>query len=99
MSWEWTGGSQVGEDALSEGVLRAAQEAGPLAAARPVPWSHYQNVVTSSYSYAWWGGASKDLQRRETCHEIPDSASGQMRPHRPTHHGFPHSSAPLAACV
>ncbi|KAL8525298.1 hypothetical protein ACS0TY_014795 [Phlomoides rotata] len=21
---------------------------------RPTPWSYYQNVVTSSYTFAWW---------------------------------------------
>ena len=45
ISWEWTGGNQIDEDALSPAVMEAAAAAGPLSSTRPVPWSYYQNVV------------------------------------------------------
>lgn len=53
MSWQRTGGDCIGEDALSDAVLQAAAEAEPLICSRPVPWSHYQNVVTSSYRHVF----------------------------------------------
>ncbi len=71
VSWEWTGGNHIEDECLSPSALAAAEQAGPVSGSRPVPWSYYQNVVTSSYSYAWWGGPSKDLQICKTCHESP----------------------------
>ncbi|MED6134837.1 hypothetical protein PIB30_040699 [Stylosanthes scabra] len=52
ISWDKTGGSQL-SSVPKAGFLPRVQEAGILVT-RPVPWSYYQNAVTSSYSFAWW---------------------------------------------
>ncbi|XP_072090950.1 alpha-N-acetylglucosaminidase [Arachis hypogaea] len=52
ISWDKTGGSQL-SSVPKVGFLPRVQEAGILVP-RPVPWSYYQNAVTSSYSFAWW---------------------------------------------
>ncbi|MED6153325.1 hypothetical protein PIB30_100857, partial [Stylosanthes scabra] len=52
ISWDKTGGSQL-SSVPKVGFLPRVQEAGILFT-RPVPWSYYQNAVTSSYSFAWW---------------------------------------------
>ncbi|KAL4320600.1 hypothetical protein HN873_046751 [Arachis hypogaea] len=52
ISWDKTGGSQL-SSVPKVGFLPRVQEAGILIP-RPVPWSYYQNAVTSSYSFAWW---------------------------------------------
>ncbi|KAH0704579.1 hypothetical protein KY285_018857 [Solanum tuberosum] len=52
ISWSKTGGAQLAS-VPDPGSLPAVQDAGVLVK-RPVPWSYYQNAVTSSYTFAWW---------------------------------------------
>ncbi|PKA62624.1 alpha-N-acetylglucosaminidase [Apostasia shenzhenica] len=52
ISWDKTGGIQV-STIPSPGSLPHVKDQG-VKIERPVPWSYYQNVVTSSYSFAWW---------------------------------------------
>ncbi|XP_024535814.1 alpha-N-acetylglucosaminidase isoform X2 [Selaginella moellendorffii] len=52
ISWDLTGGSQL--DTIPEPQALPALPPGGVKIQRSVPWSYYQNVVTSSYSYAWW---------------------------------------------
>ncbi|KAK7411528.1 hypothetical protein VNO78_02962 [Psophocarpus tetragonolobus] len=53
ISWDKTGGSQL-FSLPDVGFLPQVHHAG-VSVQRPVPWSYYQNAVTSSYSFAWWG--------------------------------------------
>ncbi|XP_058787340.1 alpha-N-acetylglucosaminidase-like [Vicia villosa] len=52
ISWDKTGGSQLFA-VPNVGFLPRVHDAG-ISVRRPVPWSYYQNAVTSSYSFAWW---------------------------------------------
>ncbi|KAL5076345.1 hypothetical protein RYX36_015329 [Vicia faba] len=52
ISWDKTGGSQL-FSVPNVGFLPRVHDAG-ISVQRPVPWSYYQNAVTSSYSFAWW---------------------------------------------
>ncbi|KAL0910940.1 hypothetical protein M5K25_019037 [Dendrobium thyrsiflorum] len=52
ISWDKTGGVQVAT-VPSPGSLPRVGGQG-VKVERPVPWNYYQNVVTSSYSFAWW---------------------------------------------
>lgn len=52
ISWGKTGGVQVASVPLP-GSLPKVESQG-VKVERPVPWNYYQNVVTSSYSFAWW---------------------------------------------
>ncbi|XP_016563517.1 alpha-N-acetylglucosaminidase isoform X2 [Capsicum annuum] len=52
ISWSKTGGAQLAS-VPDPGSLPAVQDAG-VVVKRPVPWSYYQNAVTSSYTFAWW---------------------------------------------
>ncbi|KAL4185257.1 hypothetical protein AMTRI_Chr10g4990 [Amborella trichopoda] len=52
ISWDKTGGVQLASIPVP-GSLPHVQSAGVLVQ-RPIPWSYYQNAVTSSYSFAWW---------------------------------------------
>ncbi|KAJ1421807.1 Beta-hexosaminidase-like, domain 2 [Sesbania bispinosa] len=58
ISWDKTGGSQL-FSVPKAGFLPRVHDAG-ISVQRPIPWSYYQNAVTSSYSFAWW-----DWQRWE----------------------------------
>ncbi|KAL1188934.1 Alpha-N-acetylglucosaminidase [Cardamine amara subsp. amara] len=53
VSWDKTGGIQIAS-VPQPGHLPRLDSKGILIR-RPVPWNYYQNVVTSSYSYVWWG--------------------------------------------
>ncbi|XP_065876467.1 alpha-N-acetylglucosaminidase-like [Euphorbia lathyris] len=53
ISWDKTGGAQL-NSIPKQGSLPRVQEAGVFVQ-RPIPWSYYQNAVTSSYTFAWWG--------------------------------------------
>ncbi|KAI4336090.1 hypothetical protein L6164_014662 [Bauhinia variegata] len=52
ISWDKTGGTQL-FSIPKAGLLPRVHDAGILIR-RPLPWSYYQNAVTSSYSFAWW---------------------------------------------
>ncbi|XP_019227970.1 PREDICTED: alpha-N-acetylglucosaminidase-like isoform X1 [Nicotiana attenuata] len=52
ISWSKTGGAQLASVPYP-GSLPAVQDTG-IVVKRPVPWSYYQNAVTSSYTFAWW---------------------------------------------
>ncbi|CAI9094176.1 OLC1v1029869C1 [Oldenlandia corymbosa var. corymbosa] len=52
ISWTKTGGAQLAS-IPNPGFLPRMQDAGILIK-RPIPWSYYQNAVTSSYTFAWW---------------------------------------------
>ncbi|XP_060204807.1 alpha-N-acetylglucosaminidase-like [Lycium barbarum] len=52
ISWSKTGGAQLAS-VPNPGSLPPVQDAG-VVVTRPVPWSYYQNAVTSSYTFAWW---------------------------------------------
>ncbi|XP_072975056.1 alpha-N-acetylglucosaminidase [Typha angustifolia] len=52
ISWDKTGGVQLAS-VPSPGSLPHVEDQG-VKVDRPVPWSYYQNVVTSSYSFVWW---------------------------------------------
>ncbi|KAL5210139.1 hypothetical protein ABZP36_005762 [Zizania latifolia] len=52
ISWDKTGGTQLASVPLP-GSLPQVKGTG-VKIERPVPWNYYQNVVTSSYSFAWW---------------------------------------------
>ncbi|KAJ4763014.1 Alpha-N-acetylglucosaminidase [Rhynchospora pubera] len=52
ISWNKTGGVQLGS-VPPPGSLPRVDKKG-VKIVRPVPWSYYQNVVTSSYSFVWW---------------------------------------------
>ncbi|KAK4264283.1 hypothetical protein QN277_025485 [Acacia crassicarpa] len=52
ISWDKTGGSQL-FSVPKAGFLPRVYDTGILVK-RPIPWSYYQNAVTSSYSFAWW---------------------------------------------
>ncbi|WOL12149.1 hypothetical protein Cni_G20914 [Canna indica] len=52
VSWEKSGGLQV-SSVPKQGFLPDVPSSG-VVVRRPVPWSYYQNAVTSSYSFAWW---------------------------------------------
>ncbi|GLU00300.1 hypothetical protein SLE2022_176780 [Rubroshorea leprosula] len=52
VSWDKTGGIQIAS-IPKPGSLPLIKDGGVMIR-RPVPWSYYQNVVTSSYSYVWW---------------------------------------------
>ncbi|XP_061369642.1 alpha-N-acetylglucosaminidase-like [Gastrolobium bilobum] len=52
ISWDKTGGSQL-FSVPNAGFLPRVHDAG-ISVQRPIPWSYYQNAVTSSYSFAWW---------------------------------------------
>eukprot|EP00882_Tetradesmus_deserticola_P020599 GHRQ01022260.1.p1 GENE.GHRQ01022260.1~~GHRQ01022260.1.p1 ORF type:complete len:375 (+),score=132.30 GHRQ01022260.1:342-1466(+) len=54
ISWELTGGVQVGATCLSPASLAAMEARGTVTVERAVPLSFYQNVVTMSYSMAFW---------------------------------------------
>ncbi|KAG6514212.1 hypothetical protein ZIOFF_024557 [Zingiber officinale] len=53
ISWEKSGGLQLLSVPKAESLPRVPPSG--VFVQRPVPWSYYQNAVTSSYSYAWWG--------------------------------------------
>ncbi|XP_019154371.1 PREDICTED: alpha-N-acetylglucosaminidase-like [Ipomoea nil] len=52
ISWSKTGGVQL-TSVPKPGSLPHVQDAG-IIVKRPIPWSYYQNAVSSSYSFAWW---------------------------------------------
>uniref|UniRef100_A0A1D1ZA06 Alpha-N-acetylglucosaminidase n=1 Tax=Anthurium amnicola TaxID=1678845 RepID=A0A1D1ZA06_9ARAE len=52
ISWDKTGGIQVASVPPLQLLPRVDDEG--VVIKRPVPWSYYQNVVTSSYSFVWW---------------------------------------------
>lgn len=52
ISWEKAGGVQL-SSLPKPGALPHVSSTGVLVQ-RPIPWSYYQNAVTSSYSFAWW---------------------------------------------
>ncbi|KAL5544366.1 hypothetical protein UlMin_008150, partial [Ulmus minor] len=52
ISWDKTGGAQL-FSVPKAGLLPRVEESGILVQ-RPIPWSYYQNAVTSSYTFAWW---------------------------------------------
>ncbi|KAL3512948.1 hypothetical protein ACH5RR_025665 [Cinchona calisaya] len=52
ISWTKTGGAQLAS-VPKPGSMPRVQDAG-MEIRRPVPWSYYQNAVTSSYTFAWW---------------------------------------------
>ncbi|KAL3681211.1 hypothetical protein R1sor_024167 [Riccia sorocarpa] len=52
ISWDKTGGKQL--STVPEPGSLPPLETGGVKVVRPVPWSYYQNVVTSSYSFVWW---------------------------------------------
>ncbi|CAL9047258.1 alpha-N-acetylglucosaminidase-like isoform X1 [Musa acuminata AAA Group] len=52
ISWDKTGGVQLASVPPPGSLARVDGEG--VKVERPVPWSYYQNVVTSSYSYVWW---------------------------------------------
>ncbi|KAL5146327.1 Alpha-N-acetylglucosaminidase [Glycine soja] len=53
ISWDKTGGSQL-FSVPNVGLLLPRVHHAGVSVQRPVPWSYYQNAVTSSYSFAWW---------------------------------------------
>uniref|UniRef100_A0A1J3GKV9 Alpha-N-acetylglucosaminidase n=1 Tax=Noccaea caerulescens TaxID=107243 RepID=A0A1J3GKV9_NOCCA len=53
VSWDRTGGIQIASVPLPGHLPRLDSKR--ILIRRPVPWNYYQNVVTSSYSYVWWG--------------------------------------------
>ncbi|KFK25594.1 hypothetical protein AALP_AA8G134900 [Arabis alpina] len=53
VSWDKTGGIQIASVPQPGHLPRLASKG--ILIRRPVPWTYYQNVVTSSYSYVWWG--------------------------------------------
>jgi hypothetical protein len=54
VSWELTGGVQVDAACFSAPSLAGMQARGSVTVERAVPLSFYQNVVTMSYSMAFW---------------------------------------------
>ncbi|XP_062116424.1 alpha-N-acetylglucosaminidase-like isoform X2 [Humulus lupulus] len=52
ISWDKTGGAQL-FSVPKAGLLPRLNDNGVFVP-RPVPWSYYQNAVSSSYSFAWW---------------------------------------------
>ncbi|XP_024031957.1 alpha-N-acetylglucosaminidase [Morus notabilis] len=52
ISWEKTGGVQLFSVPKSEFLPRVNDDG--VLVQRPIPWSYYQNAVTSSYTFAWW---------------------------------------------
>lgn len=54
VSWHATGGLQLSHAALSPAALAAMESKGLVRVERAVPFSFYQNVVTMSYSMAFW---------------------------------------------
>jgi alpha-N-acetylglucosaminidase len=54
VSWELTGGVQVSASRLSAAGLASMAARGTVTVERAVPLSFYQNVVTMSYSMAFW---------------------------------------------
>eukprot|EP01025_Chloroclados_australasicus_P015613 TRINITY_DN1751_c0_g3_i1.p1 TRINITY_DN1751_c0_g3~~TRINITY_DN1751_c0_g3_i1.p1 ORF type:complete len:793 (-),score=60.66 TRINITY_DN1751_c0_g3_i1:1460-3838(-) len=53
-SWPETGGLQLAPDAFDEKRLNRVSYQKPLIQERTVKYHYYQNVVTSSYSFAYW---------------------------------------------
>ncbi|KAK7354098.1 hypothetical protein VNO80_19556 [Phaseolus coccineus] len=53
ISWDKTGGSQL-FSLPNVGFLPRIPHSTGVSVQRPIPWSYYQNAVTSSYSFAWW---------------------------------------------
>ncbi|ESW10117.1 hypothetical protein PHAVU_009G182100 [Phaseolus vulgaris] len=53
ISWDKTGGSQL-FSLPNVGFLPRIPHSAGISVQRPIPWSYYQNAVTSSYSFAWW---------------------------------------------
>lgn len=54
MSWNSTGGLQLNHDSFSAAALAKIEAKGKVRIERAVPFSFYQNVVTMSYSMAFW---------------------------------------------
>ena len=54
MSWGLTGGNTLDLSCLEPAALKLKAEEPPLRRSRSVPWHYYQNVVTPSYSMAYW---------------------------------------------
>lgn len=54
VSWHATGGLQLNHDSLTAAALAAMEARGTVKIERAVPFSFYQNVVTMSYSMAFW---------------------------------------------
>lgn len=54
VSWHATGGLQLSHDSLSPAALAVMEAKGEVRVERAVPFSFYQNVVTMSYSMAFW---------------------------------------------
>ncbi|BDA50506.1 Alpha-N-acetylglucosaminidase [Coccomyxa sp. Obi] len=54
ISWHVTGGNNIDASCFQPDGLERVKEMGPLRGTRSVPWSYYQNVVTPSYSMAFW---------------------------------------------
>lgn len=54
VSWDLTGGVQVSPASLTPERLAVLEHSGAVTVERAVPFSFYQNVVTLSYSMAFW---------------------------------------------
>jgi hypothetical protein len=54
VSWNATGGLQLNHGSLTAASLAAMEAKGQVRIERAVPFSFYQNVVTMSYSMAFW---------------------------------------------
>lgn len=54
VSWGATGGLQLNQDSFTAAALDALEAKGKVTIERAVPFSFYQNVVTMSYSMAFW---------------------------------------------
>ncbi|KAK9841152.1 hypothetical protein WJX74_000989 [Apatococcus lobatus] len=52
ISWRLTGGNQIDTSCLEAGALDVSSL--DVYSERSTPWSYYQNVVTPSYSMAYW---------------------------------------------
>jgi alpha-N-acetylglucosaminidase len=54
VSWDQTGGLQLNAEYLEPAKLAQLAAKGKVFVERAVPFSFYQNVVTMSYSMAFW---------------------------------------------
>lgn len=54
VSWNATGGLQLNHDSFTAAGLARMESKGQVRVERAVPFSFYQNVVTMSYSMAFW---------------------------------------------
>jgi alpha-N-acetylglucosaminidase len=54
VSWHATGGPQLNLESLTPAAVASMESKGLVRIERAVPFSFYQNVVTLSYSMAFW---------------------------------------------